>query len=139
MESKVPEVKETMLSRIEAAEKLYFSMFPTESTEKFRRFLLYVVLVTVREDDGITSNKIQWKLNNEFAFEASDVEIAVNALSNPRIFNAISKFHLKRKQGAEARQIIHLRLRKENQELIEAWEKSILSDNPEYAEMTTSP
>lgn len=138
MESKVPEVEETMLSRIEAAEKLYFSMFPTESTEKFRRFLLYVVLVTVREDDGITSNKIQWKLNNEFAFEASDVEIAVNALSNPRIFNAISKFHLKRKRGDTGRQIIHLRLRKENQDLIEAWEASVLAEFPEYLEMNKS-
>lgn len=132
----MPSINETMRDSITAAEQLYFSMFPSENTEKFRRFLLYVVFNTIRENDGITLNRLQWKLHNEFTFEASDVEIAVNALSNQRIFNAVSKFHLPQRRGTEsARRIVHLRLRKTEQELVESWVASVLADCPEYSQM----
>lgn len=139
MESKMPQSAEQELSRIQAAESLYFNMFPAERPEKFRRFLLYVVYNAVQENDGITLNKLQWKLNNDFGFDAADIEIAINALSNKRIFDAISKFHLRRQQGSNGRQIVHLRLRKENPSLIDSWMADAIANNPEYAEMTTRP
>lgn len=140
MEPMAPNMKDDqMTSRIAAAEQLYFSMFPSERPEKFCRFLLFSVFSTVRGDEGITVNKVQWKLNNELSFDKGDVEIAVNALSSQRIFNAISKYQLRRKKGNGERTIIHLRPRKENQELIEAWEEYILNMYPEYKEMTANP
>jgi len=127
-------IEEQPLSRSDTAEQLYFSMFPSESTEKFRRFLLYVVYTTIKENSGITTNKIQWRLDNEYALKEADIGIAINALSNPVIFNAISKFHLKRKEG-EDKQVIHLRLRRSRQGLIQSWMDRVLEDFPEYAEM----
>ena len=136
MLDKPTSVSSTLDSRVDAAEQLYFSMFPSENAEKFRRFLLYVVYSTVCANEGITLNKIQWKLDNDFALKNADVEIAVNALSNPRIFNAISKFHLKRVDNdMNGRQVIHLRQRKRNKDLIGAWQNRVLKDFPEYAKM----
>jgi len=122
--------------RPDIPEQLYFSMFPVDSTPKFRRFLLYVVYTTIKENSGITTNKIQWKLDNDYALKVADIEIAINALSNPRIFNAVSKFHLKQKAGEE-KQVIHLRLRRNRQELIQSWMDRVLEDFPEYAEMNS--
>jgi hypothetical protein len=135
MLDKPTSVSSTLDSRVDSAEQLYFSMFPSENADKFRRFLLYVVYFTVCENNGITLNKIQWKLDNDFALKNADVEIAVNALSNPRIFNAISKFHLKRVDNDACKQVVHLRQRKRNKDLINAWCDRVLKEFPEYAKM----
>tara|TARA_Y100001973_G_C5145370_1_gene305129 strand:- start:616 stop:1032 length:417 start_codon:yes stop_codon:yes gene_type:complete len=125
-------------SRVHTAEQLYFNMFPSENTEKFRRFLLYVVYTTIKENSGITTNKLQWRLDNEFSLKPEDVEIAVNALANRRIFGAVSKYHLRNRPQQESnRQIIHLRLRKNKQDVIGAWSDYVSNDCPELAEINT--
>lgn len=110
------------------AESLYFNMFEEYKTEHFRRLLMYVVYKTIANDPGITLSKLQWMLSEDFAFSENDVETAVSAISNKRIFNAVSKYHLKR----SGRTIIHLRLRKNCQELINAWISGIENSYPEF-------
>lgn len=117
------------------SEQLYFSMFPTDSTEKFRKFLLFMVFNAIKADDGVTLNKLQWQLNTDLSFSGPDVEIAVNALANQSIFHAISKYHLPKKKGQEKQrqQVIHLRLRKDRQNLVGSWVETLLVEYPEYS------
>lgn len=125
--------------RAAEAETLYFSMFPVDSTDEFRRFLLYVVYTAICEDDGITVNKIKWKLNNELSLKPDDIEIAINALSNPRLFNAVSKFHVRgRKRRDPEKEIVHLRLRKNQQGVIQAWVSRLLEEYPEYRNISSA-
>lgn len=141
------------LGNIHPSEQLYFSMFPNDSSPTFRRFLLFVVYNTIQNEDGITLNKIKWKLGNEYSFHGDDVEIAINALSNAKIFNAVSKYHLhpkkesgrsqsgrrdgrdRGKQDSETQPIIHLRVRKEGKAQIGAWIDALLRDHPEYVKI----
>ena len=117
-------------------EKLYFSLFPTTSAESFRKLLLFVVYSTIKNNDGITLNKLQWSLNSDFSFEETDVDITVNALSNKRIFGAISKFHINRRKGKQdSRDVVHLRLRKDNSNVIDSWIVKMLTEHPEYSTM----
>lgn len=124
---------------VDIGETLYFSMFPVESPDEFRRFLLYTVYTTICEDDGITVNKLKWNLNNEFAMKADDIEIAINALSSPKIFNAVSKFHLRgRKKQTQDKEIVHLRLRKNQQDIIQSWVERLLERFPEYENISSA-
>lgn len=125
--------------RANIGETLYFSMFPGESTEEFRRFLLYTVYTMIREEDGITVNKLKWNLNSEFSMKADDIEIAINALSSPKIFNAVSKFHLRgRNKQTQDKEIVHLRLRKNQQVIIQSWIKRLLEEFPQYENISSA-
>lgn len=125
--------------KVRTAETLFLSMFPEESGEEFRRFLLFAVYKTIQNQNNITVNKLKWKLNRELAFKDHDIDIAVSALSNPNIFNALSNFHVpKRKIRDAEKEVVHLRLRKDCQDLIEHWANELLQSYPEYSTVASA-
>lgn len=132
-------VEESRSARV--CDTLYMTLFPKEGADEHRRFLLYVVYHTIVQEEGITVNKIKWKLNRDLSFNSDDIDIALHALSNARFFNAISKFHVKARgkhQHKKANENVHLRLRKGNQAVIESWSAELLDKYPEYSSIISA-
>lgn len=104
-------------------------MFKSEiQNPEYKNLLLFTVFNEIRIGPT-TLRKLQWKMQNEHSFEPHDVDIAVNALSHPKMFNAISKFHV----SGNRHNTVILRLRPDNQELIEEWLGGVLQNHPEYS------
>jgi len=121
------------------AETLYFSLFPMERPTEFKRLLLLTVYSKIKASEGITVNKLKWILKTELAMSSEDIDIALQALCNPRLFYAVSKFNMAVKKGENKRKkIIHLRLRKDNQHVISHWIDQLLETFPEYKNISSA-
>ena len=115
---------------------LYSSLFPVSSNVEFKALLLYVVWITIKKNPGITENKLKWLLNNQFSFEETNIDLALSALTNPSIFNCVSKFQHTLKKSK--RDVTHLRPKKEQMESMGLWEEYLTKNNPSLAELEVS-
>jgi hypothetical protein len=114
-------------------EQLYLSMFSKEGISKNRILILLKVYDHVRLHNGITLNKLQWTLKNVYSFPEDDVEIAVNALSNVSMFDAISKYHVNGKNKTSQKPIVHLRTKKDDEHsLISEWQEKVVNKYSEF-------
>lgn len=104
---------------VNVMEQVVFNLFRHTSTEQYKRFVIRIVHETITENNGITLNQLKVKLKASLLFNGDDVEAAVAALSNQKLFGSVSKFevpvrklhgthrssskpaHLRPKQGTE--------------------------------------
>lgn len=121
------------------AETLYFSLFPKERPKDFKRLLLFSVYSKIKASEGITVNKLKWVLQTELSMQSEDIDIALQALCNPSLFYAVSKFNMKvRKPENRNKKIVHLRLRKDQQHVISYWIDQLLETFPEYENISSA-
>lgn len=108
--------------------ELFPSLFPKESTEQHRTFLLYAVWTTVRDNPGITENKLRWLLENRYSFSQDDINRAIAALVNPEMFDSVSRYELTlRKTG---KTVAHLRPKKPALSNMKRVENMLIAKNP---------
>lgn len=108
--------------------ELFPALFRDYRNEDFRSLLLFVVWTTIKENPGITENKLKWTLTQNYAFSDADINLALSSLVNSQMFNSVSRFeHTHRQSG---RTIVHLRPKKSRLPEMHNVEKLLIKTNP---------
>ena len=84
---------------IEELERKAFLLFKSECTEDYKRLVIYLVYATVKQNPGISLNKLAFALSSEYNIDSDSVNSAVGALSSSEIFHAITSYTLPKEKS----------------------------------------
>ena len=84
---------------IEELERKAFLLFKSKCTKDYKRLVIYLVYATVKQNPGISLNKLAFALNSEYNIDSDSVNSAVGALSSSEIFKAISSYTLPKEKS----------------------------------------
>jgi hypothetical protein len=116
--------------------ELFPALFPVYKNEDFRSLLLFVVWTTIKENPGITENKLKWTLTQNYAFSEEDINLALSSLVNSQMFDSVSRFeHTHRQSG---RTVVHLRPKKSRLLEMQKIEKLLIKTNPNLTYLKAS-
>lgn len=116
---------------------VYAALFPKDSvSEEFKLLLIYAVWKAIKDSPGITKNKLEWEMEQQFSFTPQQVNTALTALSGSKMFYCVSKFKVPQSITKQIdREIVHLRPRKGQEKAILDMERSLLRLNPNLPSM----
>ena len=102
---------------VDELERKAFLLFRTDSSDDYKRLVIYLVYSTIQRNPGISHSRITFELNKEYLINSNDIEAALGALASAEVFNTVSSYKLAKSKAANKPVVFRVR----NKNLVSQW------------------
>lgn len=99
-------------------EEKAFLLFREECTEEFKRLVIFLVYTVVKQNQGISQNKLAFMLEKEYNIGSTSVSAAIGALTSGEIFNALSAYKMPKEKSSNQTMLLRTTNRSQT---IDSW------------------
>lgn len=96
------------VNRVLELERKAFVLFKSNCTDDYKRLVIYLVYATVKQNPGISQNKLSYVLKSEYNLDKDSVISAVGSLTSSEIFNVMSTYTLSKEKSATQPTLLRL-------------------------------